>query len=76
MNIFGEARILESWNMVIRERVETARSVKRRRRKPWAKPRMQLIVRPDPTIFRLDARTYVCHPSIARQLRKEMERQS
>lgn len=71
INHFG-VRIIESGAMTIRLEVPTVRSVKRQFRKPWVKLKWRIITQPSTTVLRIDD-MLICHPVIARQLRKELD---
>jgi hypothetical protein len=71
MMLFFNMNIYEDDRRVIVSKQETARSTKRRQKKPWAKPIYRTVTRPDPMIIQTPD-GIICHPSIAYELRKQL----
>lgn len=69
MKLYG-VKIIESPYLV--KQVETDRSRKRRAKKRWAKARF--LIEPDLDAIFQTPGGIICHPIVANQLRKELER--
>lgn len=64
-------KIIESSYLLKKEECETARSVKRRQKKPWAKRKTRVSFVPDLTIYQM-GEYVMCHPVVATQIRKQL----